>query len=337
MNNARDQYTFIIVGHGACVYDYIFQDVNKLPYAAYDHGVRLAPLARGLMRVHLSSKVNRIVPMPFRGIWGKIWVRQLKQKLDEIRQEGRIPCFILLDIILFFEQFGLSQAIREMVPDARIVYYFTDLVALDQRKQRLLQCGTPDLIFSYDNGDAQRYHLLQRDLPYSDLQKDYSNQRIEYDICLIAKAKGRLPQILDAYTFLTEQGFRCGFWITEVPVDQQQYSDQICYCDAMSYDDCLKIVSKSKCVLEIVQEGSEGNTLRVNEVVEFNKILITNNTNVVNNELYDPRYMICYTRIQELDCARIRKIDKVCYENRDRISVENFLEDVAEALKNAAL
>lgn len=337
MNNARDQYTFIIVGHGACVYDYIFQDVNKLPYAAYDHGVRLAPLARGLMRVHLSSKVNRIVPMPFRGIWGKIWVRQLKQKLDEIRQEGRIPCFILLDIILFFEQFGLSQAIREMVPDARIVYYFTDLVALDQRKQRLLQCGTPDLIFSFDSGDAQKYHLLLHNFPYSQLRDEYSHEEQEYDVCFVGKAKDRLPQILEAYTFLSAQGLRCCFYITGVAPEQQQYADQICYCDGMGYDAYLKTIAKAKCILEIMQGGGSGNTLRINEAVEFNKILITNNTNVVNNELYDPRYMFCYTRIQELDCARIRKIDKVCYENRDRISVENLLEDVAEALKNAAL
>lgn len=77
--------------------------------------------------------------------------------------------------------------------------------------------------------------------------------------------------------------------------------------------------------------------MRVNEVLAFNKILITNNPNIVNSESYDPRYMFYYTHIQQLDCAAIRKIDKVCYENRDRISVECFLEDVATALKNAAL
>lgn len=337
MNNARDQYAFVIVGYGTYVYDYIFRDVSKLPCAAYDHDACLTPFARALRKVHLSSKVNRIVPLPFREIWVKIWVRQLKQKLDAMPREGRTPCFVLLDNILFFEQFGLSQTIREMIPGARVVYYFADLVALDQRKQQLLRSGTPDLIFSYDKGDAQRYHLLQHDLPYSDLQKNDSDQHIEYDVCLIAKAKGRLPQILEAYTYLTQHGFRCGFWITEVPKNQQQYSDQICYCDAMTYDDCMKIVSKSKCVLEIVQEGSAGNTLRVNEVLAFNKILITNNPNIVNSESYDPRYMFYYTHIQQLDCAAIRKIDKVCYENRDRISVECFLEDVATALKNAAL
>lgn len=336
MDNKRDNYKFIIVGYGSGVYDYIFRDADKLPYAAYNHGIVLAPPARALMRMHLSTKVNRILPLPFRGIWGKLWVRQLEQRLDEMHLEGRTPCFVLLDILLFFERFGFSQAIRERFPQAKIVYYFTDLVALDPEKQKLLERGGADRILSFDGGDAQRYHLQQHNLPYSRLQKEYPDQGLVYDICLIAKAKERLPQILQAYDFLRAQGFRCGFWITEVPTEKRQYADQICYCDAMDYKDCLQIISKSKCILEIIQEGSTGNTLRVNEALEFNKVLITNNTGIVHNELYDPRYMFCYTDIRELDCDKIRQIQQVSYTTRDKISVENYLEDVAKALDDHA-
>lgn len=334
MENYRDKYIFIVATFGASVYDYIYRDINDLKYAAFDHGPSLPPILKILMRGHLSLKVNRILPMPFRDIWGKIWIRQWKQKIEEMQLGDRIPCFIFLSSVIPFEKFGLSQNIRKEFPKAKIVYFYSDLINLDPNKQELMHSGIADLICTFDPGDAEKYHLPCFNLPYSKLRQNYPKQSLEYDICFIGKAKDRLGKILDAYTYFSSQGLRCRFYVTHVPAEQQKYADKICYCDTMEYESYLQKISKAKCILEIMQEGGCGNTVRVSEAVEFDKILITNNRGILDNELYDSRYMFLYDEVTNIDCDKIRHTNCVHYEIRDLLSTEKYLEAVAEALEN---
>lgn len=333
MQHKRDNYKFIIAGNGGGLYDYVYRDVNDLPYAAYDHGLALNPLCKALMRVHLSSRINRIVPLPFRGVWGALWVRQWGKKLEAMHLSDRTPCFILFADMIPFERFGLSRTIRKTFPQAKIVYFYQDLVALDRNKLDLIRKKTADLIFSFDCGDAEKYRLLVHNFPYSKWREKLQGGTPEYDVCFIGKAKDRLPQILEAYRYFTAQGLRCSFSITGVPAEQQQYAGQICYCDGMPYSAYLDKISRAKCILEIMQGGGSGNTLRINEAVEFNKILITDNAHIRSNTLYDSRYMFSYGKIQEINCDTLRRIQDVRYENREQMSVETFLEDVAKALE----
>lgn len=332
MRYERDKYKFIIAGTGGGLYDYVYHDANDLAYVTYDTGLVLKPFCKALMRLHLSSRVNRIFPMPFRAVWGKLWVRQWAKKLEKMNLEDRNPCFILFADVIPFERFGLTKMIRKTFPRAKIVYFYQDLVARDPNKLYLIQKKTADCIFSFDCGDAETYHLYEHNFPYSKWREHFYCGTPEYEVCFVGKAKDRLPQILEAYDYFTTQGLRCCFYVTGVPETEKQFADRIFYCDEMPYETYLDKISKAKCILEIMQGGGSGNTLRINEAVEFNKILITNNINVKKNPLYDPRYMFPYEKIDRIECDCIREIQNVCYENREQMSIETFLEDVAKTL-----
>lgn len=333
MANCREKYKFIIAGRTGELYDYVYRDTNILDYARFDSGIPVSPLLKFIMRVHLSKKVNNILSMPFKNVWGRIWIKHWKKLLKNINLDNRSVCFILFADMIPFEEYGLTQDIRKAFPQAKIVYFYQDLVARDKNKLKPIQEKSPDLIMSFDYGDAEKYNLVHHNFPYSKLRNDYANQELDSDVCFIGRAKDRLEEIIDAYVFFSEQGLRCDFYIIDVPNDRQKYSDKIHYCEPMDYDSYLKKIAKSKSVLEIMQGGGSGNTIRINEVIEFNKILITNNEKLSQSVLYDSRYMFSYHNVHELDCKKIQQINHVSYDNREMMSIENFLEDVAKNLE----
>lgn len=334
MVNYRDNYNFIITSETNQFYRYVYRDVNQLDYAHFENGIPVSKFLRFLMKVHFSSKTNRMFSLPLKSIWGKVWVTHWKKILrSDLSVKNRKPCFILFADLIPLEYYGLSQLIRKSFPDCKIVYFYQDLVRHDPNKLKLIERKIADLIISFDPGDAKEYGLKYHNVPYSKLRKEFLGRQLESDICFIGKAKDRLKQIVDAYAFFSSQGLKCDFYITDVPEEARVYSDKIHYCEPMSYYAYLNTMMKSKCILEIMQEGGAGNTLRTNEAIEFNKILITNNEALEKNSLYDERYMFIYKDIHQLDCKKFEQLNEVQYDNRELMSVENFLEDVARELQ----
>ena len=58
--------------------------------------------------------------------------------------------------------------------------------------------------------------------------------------------------------------------------------------DYMSY---LRNMQHTKCLLEVMQGGSEGLTLRAIEAICYNKMLLTSNTDIVSIDYYNKDYI----------------------------------------------
>ena len=62
----------------------------------------------------------------------------------------------------------------------------------------------------------------------------------------------------------------------------------------IKYENVVKNTLDYNCILDIVQAGREEDTglsLRVYEATVYNKILVTNNSNILNYQFYNPQYM----------------------------------------------
>lgn len=71
----------------------------------------------------------------------------------------------------------------------------------------------------------------------------------------------------------------------------------------MSYSLLLDYVAKSKAILDIVQEGQEGLTLRSMEALFFEKKLITNNQSIIKEKFYRKEniFIIGHDKIDEIE------------------------------------
>ncbi len=325
-------YNYILVGNcqGDNLYNYVFSDAKKISYATYDGCFPKNRVARLFKRLHYSAKINNFVNLPFKDIWVK---KRIERFADLFNNNNKI-CFILLSYCIDFDVKLFASIVKERFPDAKIVVLLTDLISANKEKVTVLNNSrdVADLIYTFDSGDSEKYNLKLCNLPYSNISYSHSEKTNKYDVCFIGRAKNRLEEIVSAYKFFESHRLRCGFYIVGVPLVKQVFKDKINYCDLMGYSDYLKIIKESKCILEILQKGAAGNSVRVNEAIYFNKLLISNNKRLVNNSFYEPQYMKVYDDIEKIDVENFISINDINYQNKEKIFLPAFFKMIEEDL-----
>lgn len=203
---------------------------------------------------------------------------------------------------------GYYGYIKKRYPDAKLVCFFQDLVSsnkgLDiERFRRFF-----DLILTFDHEDARKYGFVYHPLVYSqkcpfDVPDIYSCS----DVFFAGKAKNRLPEIETAFEKLSAAGLNCDFHVVGVKRSERAFSEGINYCKFMTYTEYLGRLQAARCILEIMQHGGHGFTLRVNEAIAYNKKLISNNRELLSAPFYKPEYISVFDDPQNIDVSFIQK------------------------------
>ncbi len=331
------KYNYILVGKVLDLYAYAYRQINELDYACFDDSFTKNKLCYSLERAYWSTKINSILPLPFKKKWVKAKIKKLKKIYQTIPQKQENLCFLLFSLCIPWEKYGFSKLLKETFPGCHIIYYLGDLVDANPIRREFIQQSHPeiDLIYTYDPGDAKKYHLIYHEFPYSDLSKTLPSASPDCDICFIGQAKNRLNDILQAYAVLRDKGFRCSFYVVNSKRQQRLFQKEIHYCRWISYRKYLQIINNSKVILDISQKGSQGHSVRMNEAIMFQKILLSNNPALKNDSLYNENYMLVYNDINEVNLSILEK--KVYYQNTKDLLPIHFLNTIAHDLENLNL
>ncbi len=279
------RFNYIIAGGTAGYYRAAYSDVcgldNVMYYSSYIDGIQ-SKFKRFLVRANFNIKLNRFLKTPLRKI--------VNPWLFPNRFGNKNLCFLFFECEFAVLNSDYPAYLRRRYPGAKLVLYMQDVVSslpyYDMGKYK----KEFDLILSYDKGDCRRYGLQYYPTPYSKLElKATSNERIDVFFC--GASKDRYNEIIDAYKKCTEEGLKCKFFITDVPSDKQIVGDGLIYNKTISYKENLSYVAQSKCILEIMQKGANGNTFRLWEAIMYDKHLLTNNTDVVESRYYSPDFV----------------------------------------------
>lgn len=184
----------------------------------------------------------------------------------------------------------LIDDIRKWNPNAEIKFVMGNIVSDygDWKIRDIQKRGVE--VFSFDGGDCKKYGLTYH--PglhiYEKNFVDYAGRSIVNDIYFIGKDKGRADYILDLKRNFDKHGITCSF---NVVLEKSNYSagdiDGVHFLKTgIPYAEVLEGVAESKVVLEIVQKGQVGPTMRPFEALFFDKKLLTNNQGVKDLEFY---------------------------------------------------
>jgi len=102
---------------------------------------------------------------------------------------------------------------------------------------------------------------------------------------------------------LTGHGLRCDFRVLGVPTKERVYAGLGYLDEPVPYRQSLELLKASKCVLEIVQHGSESATLRVAEAIVFRRKLLSNANALQGADYFNPAQMSIFDDPEEIDCA----------------------------------
>ena len=86
-----------------------------------------------------------------------------------------------------------------------------------------------------------------------------------------------------------------------MPKENQVLKNKISYCGQMPYEENLKRIRKTRCMLEIMQQGGHGYTLRYCEAIAMGKKLATNNPEIEKAPFYKKEFISVFKSVEEFD------------------------------------
>ena len=246
-------------------------------------------IIRLICHAHLSSNINSKFALPFRSIWNKLLFKNIKD--DDV-------CIIWNSHFYQLDNAGCIKYLRKRYKNCKIVFQFSD--KYDFFRENYRNFPEPDelkekydLVITYNINDVLKYGFVwQRPCigDYSNIENDETIP--QSDLFFVGKNKGRLSKILYIYEFCRSNGLKCDFHVTDVAENEQKYKDNIKYNKPISYDEVLKRVKRTKCILNLVQDGGEGITMRDYEALGNNKYLLTDNKFITEVDFYDANQII---------------------------------------------
>lgn len=320
---------YIVCDSGSSASRLMFYDIKTMTDAIETSSIFNIPnpVLKLLNKVHMSGKINRKIQLPVRKIWDKYYI-------TEIAKRNLKDQFIVVMTNISVRKFRLEylQSLEKQ-PNVCLV-----LVAVDSFVDKEL-CPLDimakvkfDLVYSFDKGDCLNYGLQHTQSLYSkkDNVKALSGKS---DLFFVGRAKDRFSSLCEIVNKANTRDLKCNFQILGVKNQDRVNAQGITYLDTVKpYDDVLPMILSSKCLLDIVQTGQDGLTMRVYESIFYNKKLITNNPNVRYLPYYNLQYMQIIDDIGEIDFDFISKDETVNYDYLGDYSPVRFLEVVKEEL-----
>ena len=184
-----------------------------------------------------------------------------------------------------------------------------------------------DLIVTNEIRDAKQYNLFFLPNPFSIIYNQRS--KIEYDICFIGNNKGREKILTKIAQKANENDVIWNFKI----VGKTRNTSFLEHTNYQPYTEIIKQDMCANCILEILQPGQSGYTLRFQEAVCLGKKLLTNNKLVKNEKYYNPQYIQVFESPEDIDWDFVKEKKKVDYDYQGEYSPIVFLNKIKRRLE----
>lgn len=280
-----------------------------------------------LKKIHFSYKLNYKINIPFKGIWG--------HPLESINWDSSKENIILIPHgVLPYVDFEYLQKtkIQNSIKCCLIILDFLNSKYC-ARTREMIKKDVFDYIFTFDFDDATNFNFYFHTVPYSKILNGFSKE-IEYDLYFIGNAKKRISLLHETYLLAKANEANIQFRISQVARKDMLYGELILYNQPIDYPASLQEMIKSNCILEIMDPGQSGATLRYYEAVCYNKKLLTNNKNVVNLPFYNPDFIHVFESPNDIDWDWVKERILVDYHYDGRFSPQKMLDHIISIIEN---
>ena len=243
--------------------DLIIEGLSHLSADVKLINVRLKGVSRYLRAIHHKLR------FPYYHFWGMFFFKHIEHN----------SLIIVFDSS--FTRYNL-KLLRERLPNSKIVFWYWNTV--DNDKYLNLIRSTCSSIYSFDKLDCEKYNL--KFIPQFYWNYKNLNEIKEFDILFVGNVKNRLTNIENIYREFLALGLNVFFYVTKSnPNDKSAYIDL--KEDDIPYTEVVKLISKSKCILDLSKYGQSGLSLRPVESLFFQIKLITNNAHITEYDFFN--------------------------------------------------
>lgn len=297
------KYNYIIVGSDADYHKVSYSELNGRDDAVYLWKPLITDnfFVNSVYRIHTSPHINKYVKVPFQKLWNGL-ICNVKFS------ESKPICYLIFAGRKKEIDNGLIEYLRKKDPTCKIVIFYQDMVKRSKLPDVDRLKGNSDLILSFDQSDVEEYGLIYYPLVYSEVDIPEDANIAQSDVYFVGKAKDRLDRIIAAYEKFRNADMKCDFHIIGVDEKDRKYADEIVYQEQMPYMENLQRIHSCKCMLEVMQQGGHGYTLRYCEAIMYDKAIITDNPEVKNAPFFNASLIQHFENPENIEVAFVNNI-----------------------------
>ena len=207
-----------------------------------------------LCNIHRSVKLNKICNMPLKNVWYNYYL-----DYDLIDKNDK-------NIFVFFEGNQMAYDrnfiifLKKRFINSKFVFRYTNIICYLNSWTVDYINKTFDLVVTIDWKESKKRNWMYFPNTYNlGLVDNKRNVKIKYDLFFVGRDKGRFKQLVTLYNILSKKGIRCLFLINGVEEKDRIYHlEGIKNIKIVSYQDIVKYIAESRCILEILQDNQYG-------------------------------------------------------------------------------
>lgn len=274
-------------------------------------------------KLSVLSKVKRFIRaflIRRKGLWTHLFYHErIIREIGEIRPE---------DKVLFFAIDNLKELLildKEVSAKEKSAFLWNPVASscrnlYSKMEYFIFMNLLPIHIYTFDPQDAKCYHFRYLNQVYrfpETTNKVLKTKENISDIFYIGKDKKRNDELARLYSLFSDAGAVIDFYIyKDKRTKELQVLKGFYYNAPLAYSKVLDRIQQSICMLEILQKGQTGVTLRTLEALSLEKKLITNNKTIKLYDIYNPKNILVYT--QDTTSTEIREFLAIPYEPVDK-------------------
>jgi len=186
-----------------------------------------------------------------------------------------------------------------------------------------------DIVTTFDEQDAAQYSMLHFTDPYAKRNVIPDDNIQKCDVFFIGADKGRGKLLNEIQKLFLNNNINSNLRVVGLP-SELEMEGLYCQKEYMCYEQTIKNVLNSNCLLEVLCEGQHSSSLRYYEAVVYNKKLLTNNANIVNMSYYNPDYIKVFQKVSDIDVNWIKDDRDVNYNYNGDFSITHFFDMIKE-------
>lgn len=334
----KDHYIIMIDGSSYLpMYEYMLKDVSGRENVTVVVDMPRTNICKELL---LKNKVQKLTGGCLDGLAYE--KNRLFESLEQVCPAAENVYVIFLNAALCYNPYlaGTLRRYKKRWENIKYVLFYLDVigVGVSRNADQLREQGIFDLVYSYDADNAADYGLLPWSTFYSrsagceDVLPDYQL----YFCCGVTGARISALQACLEQCRQNDVTCKMDLVCNEPAQVLEQYVPMVNLLPAgcnLNYAQVLERELSAQCMLEIVQPGRKGLTLRPYEAVVYNRKLLTNCRSILDFPYYDPAFMQYFEKVEDIDWQWVKDRTPVNYNYQGDFSPMLLLEDIKRRLR----
>ena len=178
-------------------------------------------------------------------------------------------------------------------------------------------------VLTYDKYDAKEYGFTWFGYTYYSDFTHIKQSKDQSDIYYIGFEKGNREGIIGSlYEYLKKNDVVCAFKVIQHKIKMLKSKNKVEFVKGSSlpytiktlkYSQVISEVKSTNCILELLQENQQTQSLRYFEAIVFNKKLLSNNKHIKELPYYNEKYMKYFEKIEDIDPNWVKEKEEINY------------------------